>query len=94
MAGRPDLPIPQLLRARETGGGRRGKRAESDVLRWTMGRWMAPNGLASGYCQLTEAKSTIALAFSADGTHFASTHGDHTVKVFDSASWTLRQRLA
>lgn len=37
-----------------------------------------------------DAKSTIALAFSADGALFASTHGDHTVKVFESDLWTCK----
>uniref|UniRef100_A0A7R9YAF4 Anaphase-promoting complex subunit 4 WD40 domain-containing protein n=1 Tax=Pinguiococcus pyrenoidosus TaxID=172671 RepID=A0A7R9YAF4_9STRA len=31
-------------------------------------------------------KSTIAIAFSHDGSMFASTHGDHTVKVFETIS--------
>ncbi|EOD29227.1 hypothetical protein EMIHUDRAFT_203781 [Emiliania huxleyi CCMP1516] len=47
---------------------------------------MAPHGLQSGYCALSGAKSTIALAFSTDGTYFASTHGDHTVKARRVAS--------
>mmetsp|Transcript_25545 Transcript_25545/g.70515 ORF Transcript_25545/g.70515 Transcript_25545/m.70515 type:complete len:461 (-) Transcript_25545:1264-2646(-) len=55
---------------------------------------MTSHGLSSGYCELAGAKSTIALAFSADGTRFASTHGDHTVKVFDSDTWSLRAVLA
>ena len=43
---------------------------------------MYDSGRAASYIPLPEtAKSTIALAFSADGEYFASTHGDHTVKV-------------
>lgn len=90
VSGLPHRSISALLHARETSTGKRAVRADAEVLRWTMGQWMASRGLTSGYCGLSEAKSTIALAFSADGTRFASTHGDHTVKVFDSASWRLR----
>lgn len=40
--------------------------------------------LAAKYCSLVPPpKSTIAIAFSSDGTKLASTHGDHTVKVID-----------
>ena len=43
---------------------------------------MYGSGRSASYIPLPEtAKSTIALAFSADGEYFASTHGDHTVKV-------------
>jgi hypothetical protein len=90
MAGMPHRSIGALLQARETGSGQSAARADAEVLRWTMGRWMSSRGLSSGYCELSGAKSTIALAFSADGTRFASTHGDHTVKVFDSSSWRVR----
>lgn len=51
---------------------------------------MYDSGRAASYIPLPEtAKSTIALAFSADGEYFASTHGDHTVKVFRCATWTV-----
>lgn len=47
-------------------------------------------GRTASYIPLPEtAKSTIALAFSADGEYFASTHGDHTVKVFRCATWMV-----
>ena len=81
-----DAPVSSLLCSRETTSGRHAASAEARLLRWSMGRWMAPHGLQSGYCALSGAKSTIALAFSTDGTYFASTHGDHTVKARRVAS--------
>ena len=52
------------------------------MLRWAAGQWGQQPMTSSDYCKLNaEAKSTIALAFSGDGELFASTHGDHTVKV-------------
>ena len=60
------------------------------LLRWAAGEWLQNPVRSSAYCKLNpEAKSTIALAFSSDGVLFASTHGDHTVKVFRCATWGL-----
>lgn len=55
---------------------------EIEMLRWAAVQWGRQPIVSSEYCKLNaEAKSTIALAFSGDGSLFASTHGDHTVKV-------------
>eukprot|EP00750_Incisomonas_marina_P025583 INCI5577.2.p1 GENE.INCI5577.2~~INCI5577.2.p1 ORF type:complete len:422 (+),score=45.46 INCI5577.2:377-1642(+) len=37
--------------------------------------------------------STIALSFSCDRQHFASSHGDHSVKIIDFASGVIKQQL-
>ena len=44
-----------------------------------------------GHCLVTSVKSTIAMCISEDGSYLASTHGDHTVKVFtlQSASFDI-----
>ena len=66
-----------LLFQRELTGRRR-----SDLLLWSR-ELMYGSGRSASYIPLPEtAKSTIALAFSADGEYFASTHGDHTVRVW------------
>jgi len=83
----------QLLRLRETSRGRAASVLAADVLQWSMGRWMSSPAQSSAYCRISEAKSTIALAFSADGELFASTHGDHTVKVFDCSTWAHKCTL-
>lgn len=63
---------------------------DMQFLRWAAGEWLQKPIRSSSYCKLSpEAKSTIALAFSNDGVLFASTHGDHTVKVFLCSSWSL-----
>ena len=68
--------VHSLLFQRELTGRRR-----SDLLLWSR-ELMYGSGRSASYIPLPEtAKSTIALAFSADGEYFASTHGDHTVKV-------------
>ena len=68
--------VHQLLYNRELTGRRR-----RNLLLWSR-ELMYDSGRAASYIPLPEtAKSTIALAFSADGEYFASTHGDHTVKV-------------
>ena len=60
------------------------------LLRWAAAEWLQAPVRSSEYCRLNpEAKSTIALAFSTDGVLFASTHGDHTVKVFHCSTWAL-----
>ena len=67
---------------------------DMQFLRWAAGEWLEKPIRSSSYCKLNpEAKSTIALAFSTDGVLFASTHGDHTVKVFRCASWSLQCTL-
>ena len=49
---------------------------------------------AARYCALLpNPRSTIANAYSCDGTHVASTHGDHTVKIIDVSSGTLVKTL-
>ena len=51
--------------------------AEDDALRRVSGR----------YCPFAPApRSTIAVAYSADGKTLASTHGDHTVKLIECAT--------
>lgn len=67
-----------LLFGRELTGSRR-----QDLLSWSREvMYDGEGGRLASYIPLPEtAKSTIALAFSADGEYFASTHGDHTVKV-------------
>jgi hypothetical protein len=60
------------------------------LLRWAASAWLDKPIHSQSYCKLNpEAKSTIALAFSTDGVLFASTHGDHTVKVFQCATWSI-----
>ncbi|KAL1528952.1 hypothetical protein AB1Y20_010274 [Prymnesium parvum] len=77
-----------LLAERERSHAARG--LDLELLRWAADEWVRQPQMCSDYCQLhAEAKSTIALAFSADGELFASTHGDHTVKVFSCSSWRL-----
>jgi hypothetical protein len=83
--------IFQMVEARE-----RCPSAQLDmqILRWAAGEWLDKPIRSSSYCKLNpEAKSTIALAFSTDGVLFASTHGDHTVKVFRCATWSLLTTL-
>ena len=76
-----------LLMERERGSS---PNVEMQLLRWAAGEWLQAPMRSSAYCKLNpEAKSTIALAFSSDGVLFASTHGDHTVKVFLCATWGL-----
>ena len=49
---------------------------------------------AARYCALLpNPRSTIANAYSCDGTHVASTHGDHTVKIIEVSSGTLVKTL-
>ena len=49
---------------------------------------------AARYCALLpNPRSTIANAYSCDGTYVASTHGDHTVKIIDVSSGTLVKTL-
>ena len=68
--------VHSLLFQRELTGRRR-----TNLLLWSR-ELMYGSGRSASYIPLPEtAKSTIALAFSADGEYFASTHGDHTVKV-------------
>ena len=63
---------------------------DMSILRWAASSWLDKPIRSSSYCKLNpEAKSTIALAFSTDGVLFASTHGDHTVKVFQCATWSI-----
>ena len=79
----PDRPPAFAERAPSTS-------LDMQFLRWAAGEWLERPIKSSAYCKLNpEAKSTIALAFSTDGVLFASTHGDHTVKVFRCASWQL-----
>lgn len=40
-----------------------------------------------------DAKSTISASFSSDGTLLASSHGDHTIKIFSTSSGRLLQTL-
>lgn len=76
--------VHSLLFQRELTGRRR-----TNLLLWSR-ELMYGSGRSASYIPLPEtAKSTIALAFSADGEYFASTHGDHTVKVFRCATWTV-----
>ena len=76
MSRRRRTGVNSLLFQRELTGRRR-----SDLLLWSR-ELMYGSGRSASYIPLPEtAKSTIALAFSADGEYFASTHGDHTVKV-------------
>lgn len=79
--------VLHLLREREGAHGRAAAAVSDQVLQWSMGRWMRAPTNVSSYCRILHAKSTIALAFSGDGELFASTHGDHTVKVFHCADW-------
>ena len=76
-----------MLRDRERGSS---PALDMKILRWAASSWLEKPIHSSSYCKLNpEAKSTIALAFSTDGVLFASTHGDHTVKIFRCATWTL-----
>ena len=69
-------PIAASVRTR--GGG--GRASRGDVERWAEGN--AVRHFTRQYCALpTTAKSTISISFSPNGKQFASTHGDHTVKV-------------
>ena len=70
--------LQSLLFEREVSGSRR-----QHLLSWSREvMYDGEGGRSASYIPLPEtAKSTIALAFSADGEYFASTHGDHTVKV-------------
>ena len=66
------------------------ERSRAPLLSWSSEQWMRRPMETSAYFKLNvEAKSTIALAFSGDGEYCASTHGDHTVKVFKCATWEL-----
>ena len=84
---RPPRNIATLLRERETLHGRRAANVRHEMLQWSTACWMRAPTHRSDYCNIAQAKSTIALAFSPDGELFASTHGDHTVKVFVCATW-------
>ena len=76
-----------LLSDRERGSS---PALDMKILRWAASSWLEKPIHSSSYCKLNpEAKSTIALAFSTDGVLFASTHGDHTVKIFRCATWLL-----
>lgn len=79
--------ITHLLAQRQRGSS---PELELQLLRWAAGEWLQAPMRSSSYCKLNpEAKSTIALAFSTDGMLFASTHGDHTVKVFRCSTWEI-----
>ena len=66
------------------------ERSRAPLHSWSSEQWMRRPMETSAYFKLNvEAKSTIALAFSGDGEYCASTHGDHTVKVFKCATWEL-----
>ena len=84
---RPPRNIATLLREREILHGRRAANVRHEMLQWSTACWMRGPTHKSDYCNIAQAKSTIALAFSPDGELFASTHGDHTVKVFVCATW-------
>ena len=84
---RPPHNIATLLREREILHGRRAANVRHEMLQWSTACWMRGPTHKSDYCNIAQAKSTIALAFSPDGELFASTHGDHTVKVFVCATW-------
>jgi len=79
--------VATLLADRQISRGNRASRAGAELLRWSVGQWMRCVHQSSAYCTIESAKSTIALAISHDGVYFASTHGDHTVKVFWCTSW-------
>ena len=80
----PTRNVTHFARRRELCGSAQLKR---EMLEWSMGRWMREPALTDAYCSISDAKSTIALAFSTDGELFASTNGDHTVKVFWCNTW-------
>ena len=64
--------------------GRMRRWAEDDALRRVSGR----------YCPFEPApRSTIAVAYSADGKTLASTHGDHTVKLIECATGRMVRTL-
>lgn len=81
--------IASLLHARELGSSRQAPSVDAQILRWSIRQWMRRPAQSSNYCEIETAKSTIALAISNDGELFASTHGDHSVKVFRCATWQL-----
>ncbi len=62
---------------------------------WVEETSVAPHGFtASEYCQLPEnTKSTISISFNADGSAFASSHGDHTIKIIDSETFAVLHTL-
>ncbi|CAI9776943.1 unnamed protein product [Fraxinus pennsylvanica] len=58
------------------------KDARQELLSWVEAQSLLH--LSANYCSLLPPpRSTIAAAFSPDGTTLASTHGDHTVKIID-----------
>jgi len=86
-------PIISLILARELGSGRQKPSVDAQIVRWSIHRWMRRPAQSSAYCEIGPAKSTIALALSSDGEYFASTHGDHSVKVFRCSTWKLVRQL-
>eukprot|EP00168_Porphyra_purpurea_P020063 TRINITY_DN826_c0_g1_i3.p1 TRINITY_DN826_c0_g1~~TRINITY_DN826_c0_g1_i3.p1 ORF type:complete len:679 (-),score=174.73 TRINITY_DN826_c0_g1_i3:164-2200(-) len=86
-------PALALLRQREILGGS-GDRVSrrSRVLRFAEAGSLSRLG-PGRYLPLgrepQQVRSTISIAFAADGSRFASTHGDHSVKVFDYPSGHL-----
>lgn len=87
VAAAVDAPrLTRALRDREAFGDRRVARG---LRQWAEERSVYHSNQHYVDLPITT-KSTIAIAFSADGRSFASTHGDHTVKVFDALS--LREK--
>ncbi|KAJ1633184.1 WD40-repeat-containing domain protein, partial [Pavlovales sp. CCMP2436] len=80
---RPRANLVSLLREREQAPGRR---ACARIYEWAVVECYEHGELRSTYCRLPEtARSSIALSWSPDMTLLASTHGDHSVRVFNLA---------
>ena len=81
-----------ILRQREIGSRLRCRETRALALAWAEVHTVV-HGTAT-YLQLPRGtRSTISMAYAADGTYFASTHGDHTVKVTDTATHRVAHTL-
>jgi len=83
--------VMRYLRAREVGQRPGEAERQAKVKEWA--EWVSIRTLEQGkYLTLDRipsvVRSTISIAFSADGKLFASTHGDHSVKIFSYPSGT------
>ena len=61
---------------------------------WVEERSITLSATKSEYCNLPEnTKSTISMSYRCDGKTFASSHGDHTIKVIDSETLRILHTL-
>jgi WD40 repeat protein len=64
------------------------------VASWVEETSVAPYSTVSEYCDLpSNTKSTISISYNATGTAFASSHGDHTIKIIDAETFKVIHTL-